>query len=207
LDFKDLSKPKAKKGSGKGVTLPTLREQDLGSILGDFIGEVHRLALFTGSFDSSLDFSPRLKSTSVNVGDTWQKTVGYSPQKKSGDTKSIVQRLDYNYVYKGQVTQNGKKYERVEADLALDTDLTQFISDAFGAEADQTGITKLPITLKAHIVWSLDPVTKDPVFAEATSVGGYSIFVKDLPSDVPALEETFKGRTTLSLTSRAPSKK
>jgi hypothetical protein len=207
LDFKDIAKKPPEGSKKKGVFGPNPKQASQDAFIGQFITEIYRLALFTGSFDSSLDISPRLQGTSVKPGDTWQKTVGYSPQKTKSTKKNIVQRLDYQYKYVGPITQNGKTFQRVEADLNLNTDLSEFINDTFDVQSDETGLKKLPLHIKAHIIWSLDPVTHHPVYAEATSEGGYEVYPAQGPEDVPYFETRMKGRTTLQLASRTLPKK
>ena len=201
LDYKDLAKKDTpKKGSGNYFG-PAVAQDPLGGVIGQFICEMYRLSLFAGSFDSALDFAPKLSRTALNVGDTWHKTVGYQPQKLKGkDGKSIVRRLDYEYTYKGMVTVNGKQFQRVEAALNLDTDLSDFINDTFAVESSQTGIKKLPLRMKAKIEFNLDPVTRHPVLAEATTEGGYEVYATDFES--PVLETKIRGNTLMQLSKR-----
>lgn len=198
LDMQDLSKPEGK--AKLRVPVAPVKPQIQG-FLGQFIGEMDRMALFVGSLDSSLDFTPKLQSTKVKVGDTWKKTFAYQPQKLKGKNgKTVVQRIDFVYVYKGKVTVNGKSFQRIEADYNLDTDLSQFINDTFGVTSDDTGLDKLPLTLKSHIEFNLDPVTRDTVSALAVTEGGYQVFVTEQTSAV--YESRMKGQTSLTLASR-----
>ncbi|HSI71928.1 MAG TPA: hypothetical protein VK934_02030 [Fimbriimonas sp.] len=205
LDVKDLYKPPVKKKASLRVP-NTLAAQ--GSVIGQFVSEMYRLSLFAGSFDSALDFAPKLRNTKVAVGDTWQKTVGYQPQKMKGKSgKSVVQRLDFTYTYKGPVTVNGKKFQRVEATYDLDTDLSEFINDTFEVKESDTGIKKLPLRMKSKVQFNLDPVTHHCVLAEAETEGGYEVFASDF--DNALFETRLKGRTMMQLASRkvAPVKK
>jgi len=60
------------KKQGRDTVQPTFAvaatRQDIS--LEAFTGELHRLALFLGSLDSSLDFSPKLPYDAVKPGDT-----------------------------------------------------------------------------------------------------------------------------------------
>ncbi|AIE87884.1 hypothetical protein [Fimbriimonas ginsengisoli] len=211
VDMKDLA-PKKKPGATKGESLfigATTARQGLGAFLGQFIGELHRLALFTGNMESALDLAPRTSFDDVKVGDTWKRTVGYQPQKLKGkDGKNAVQRLDYTYTYKGLVNGEKGKVLRVEAKLNFATDLAEFIHQLSESTPAETGLQKLPLNLDATILFDLDPKTKHTLKAEATSVGSFQIMTPDNPD--AAYEERMKGHTTLRLVSRtivAPAKK
>jgi hypothetical protein len=209
IDMKDLAPPKpaARSGGRSGsFTIASTRgvlDDPLSEILDQFVGEMYRLTLFAGSLDSALDLSPKLNRPTVKVGDTWRRTVGYQPQRLQGkDGKSVVQRLDFEYVYKGEVTVDGKKFHRVEASYDLKTDLADFINDTFEVDAGVTGISKLPLNLKSTVKFDLDPVTRHTTLAQAETQGGYQIFVTEM-RDVPVMEMRLRGRTTLTLANRA----
>ena len=202
LAMKDLNPPKKEKKGGDGDLRFTTKAAGARQgipFIGQFIGEVHRLALFAGGFDSSLDFAPRLSFDKLKVGDSWKRTVGYSPQKLKGkDGKTVVQRLDYTFTYKGIVDSNGKKVYRVQGTVALDSDLATFVNDTFDAKPEDTGLKTIPLQLKGTIDFDLDLATKKTLAAEAHSEGGFKIVLTDLPND-PVEEETFKGKTQLRL--------
>lgn len=207
LNVKDLNpppkvKPAPKKGGGamfrlgsenyKRVQLP---------FVGQFIAEVHRLALFAGNFESALDFAPRLPFDKLKVGDTWKRTVGYTPQKLKGkDGKTVNQRLDYTFTYKGLVDSNGKKVFRVSGECGLDTNLADYVNQMFEMKPEETGLKSIPLKFKANIEFDLDQTTRKTLQTIAVSEGGFQIILTDLPND-PIEEETFKGRTTLKLVS------
>ncbi len=206
LEVTDLSKkkPDPKKPGGGGSLsrelLPLRAAKDpsqLGPLVGPFISEVHRLALFVGSLDSCLDFSPKLPLDEVKPGDTWKRTVGYSPQKMQGkDAKMAVQRLDYTYTYKGLVDAGGAKVHRITADLALSTDLATFVHQIYDVKPDQTGLKEIPLSLKAAIEFDLDARTHRTIRARASSSGGFKIVATFRP-DQPMVEERFKGETRM----------
>ncbi|MBN9503928.1 MAG: hypothetical protein BGO01_11810 [Armatimonadetes bacterium 55-13] len=202
LGTKDLNPPKKetpKKKGGSALWRTSAAGRQI-PMIGQFIQEIHRLSLFAGSFDSSLDFSPRFPFQKLKVGDTWKRTVGYSPQKLKGkDGKTVVQRLDYTYTYKGVVDSNGKKVQRVEGDCVLNSDLATFINETFDVNSDVTGLKTIPLKFKAHIDFDLDPATMKTLTAIAQTEGGFQVIITDFPND-PVEEETFKGRTVLSLT-------
>jgi hypothetical protein len=202
LDVKDLAKKTPPKKKANWKSSP--KQGELGPFLGQFINEMYRLALFAGSFDSALDFAPKLRTTQVNVGDTWHKTVGYQPQKLKGKAgKSVVQRLDYTYTYKGVVTVNGKKFQRLEATFDLNTDLSEFINDTFEVSSSETGLKKLPLRMKSKVEFNLDPVTRHCVLAEAHTEGGYEIFVSEFEN--PIVETKINGNTLMQLSKRTVS--
>ena len=209
IDVKDLAKKTPpKKAPSKALRLKGIpAPQELGGVLGQFINEMYRLALFSGSFDSALDFAPKLRSTKVAVGDSWHKTVGYQPQKLKGkEGKSVVQRLDFTYTYKGMVTLNGKKFQRLEASFDHDTDLSEFINDTYDVKSEDTGIKKLPMRLKSKVEFNLDPVTHHAVLAEAQTEGGYEVYATGY--EEPVLEMKLRGTTMMQLAKRTvPAKK
>ncbi len=203
IDVKDLAKKVPAKKAANWL-LPSsspAAQGPLGGILGQFISEMYRLALFSGSFDSALDFSPKLRGTKVAVGDTWHKTVGYQPQKLKGkEGKSVVQRLDFTYAYKGVVTINGKKFQRLEASFDHNTDLGEFINDTYDVKSEDTGIKKLPMRLKSKVEFNLDPVTNHAVLAEAQTEGGYEVYATGF--EQPVLEMKLRGTTMMQLAKR-----
>lgn len=163
-----------------------------------FISEVQRLALFFGPLDSSLDFNPKFNFDEVKVGDSWKRTVGFSPQKLKGKNNQAVQRLDYTYVYKGEVTSNGKTVRRVEAKLELDTDLAEFYHQLTESKPSDTGLGKFPLKFSGVILFDIDPKTGRTLLAQATSTGGFSLFTIDDAVDAK-LEQKFKGKTKMTL--------
>lgn len=207
LNMKDLNPPpKPKPGAKSDGAL--IRATSAGytpaqiPFIGQFIGEVHRLALFAGNLQSALDFSPRLPFDTLKVGDTWKRTVGYSPQKLKGkDGKTVNQRLDYTFTYKGLVDVNGKKVYRVSGECGLDTDLATYVNELFELKPEDTGLKSIPLKFKANIEFDLDQATRKTLRAVATSEGGFQIILTDLPNE-PVEEETFTGQTTLRLVSQ-----
>lgn len=164
-----------------------------------FVRELYRLALFNGPLESSLDFAPKLPFNDVKPGDTWKRTAGYTPQKLQDKTgQSAVQRLDYTYTYRGPIQENGKTYERVTADLKLDTDIAPFANQYL--TTGDLKLAKMPMTLNATIYFDLDPKTYDTISARATSQGGFQVYVSSDPSTV-YFEAKLKGTTELNLRS------
>ncbi len=196
---KPVKKPAKKKPLSARWTMPAAPLQ--APIFGQYISEMHRLALFIGGIDSGLDFAPKLPLEPVKVGDTWKRTVGYQPQKLSGkDGKSAVQRLDYLYTYVGPMKVDGKAILRVQAKLELKTDLADYLRTLLGEEADKTNLKTMPLHLQATIDFDLDPKTRHTLAANATSEGGFELYVKEDPEAY--YEERFKGRTSLELVGR-----
>jgi hypothetical protein len=217
LEMKDLNPPKKKDpkkkgGDGDGTNLYAMatsgRQNPLGSLLGQFIGEVYRLALNVGSLDSALDFSPKLPLDDVRVGDTWKTTVSYQPQKLKGkDGKQAVQRLDYTFTYKGVVTVNGKQFQRVNAALDLKTDLGDFVNQLLESKPAETGLKGIPLTLKQSIDYDLDMTTKRTMYARSKAEGGFQINITQISE--PVQEQKLTGSTEMklvSVTTSAPAK-
>jgi hypothetical protein len=201
INVKDLNPPAKPKAGGKGRFAAPMYGRTTQQIpfIGQFIGEVQRLALFAGNFESALDFAPRLPFEKLKVGDSWKRTVGYSPQKLKGkDGKTVNQRLDYTFTYKGPADSNGKKVLRVVGECALDTNLADYINGLYEMKPEETGLKSIPLRFKAKIDFDLDPATKKTVLANANSEGGFEIILSDLPSE-PIQEETYKGRTQMRL--------
>jgi hypothetical protein len=146
-----------------------------------------------------MDFSPKLPYDEVVPGDTWKRTVGYSPQKLGAKGEKLaVQRLDYTYTYRGMVGSGAKRFHRVTAELALKTDLAAFIHQTFNVKPDVTGLKEIPMSFKGSITFDLDPKTHRTVAAEAVSEGDFRVVSTTFPED-PEIEEKFKGRTTMRL--------
>ncbi|HVL38823.1 MAG TPA: hypothetical protein VM328_05475 [Fimbriimonadaceae bacterium] len=169
--------------------------------IGSFVGELYRLSLFIGALDSAMDFSPRLPFEEVKPGDTWKRTVGYSPQRlKDKSGKSAVQRLDYEYTYVGVVESNKQKVHRVTAVLKLDTDAAEFVNQLLEMKPEQSGLKEIRLQLDAKIEYDLDLATKRTLRAIANSTGGMKVIVTRFPDD-PIAEEKIVGRTSMRLLS------
>lgn len=202
LDRKDITPPKPKKPVKKGrssamAMLRTAGAAAQAPIFGEYVSEMHRLALFFGT----MDFSPKLPLEPVKVGDSWKRTVGYQPQKLKGkDGKSAVQRLDYTYTYMGPVTVDGQQRLRIQATLDLKTDLGEYLKTLLEGSQLETNLKSMPLHMKATIDFFLDPKTRDTLSASAQSEGGFEINVKE--QDTAVYEERFKGRTDLTLAGR-----
>ena len=203
VDTKDITPKKAapKKKGGTATARWTMSgAPPQAPIFGEYIGEMHRLALFIGS----LDFAPPLPLEPIRVGDTWKRTVSYQPQKLKGKNKSAVQRLDYVFTYLGPMKVAGKPVLRVQAKLDLNTDLADYLKTIL--EGMQEGLSKetnlktMPLHMRATIDFDLDPTTRHTLSAAATSEGGFELFVKE--DDEAYYEERFKGRTNLDLVGR-----
>lgn len=208
-DVKDLTpKPKTnQKSGGWTVSDPKLirhfRPMGVvppvqGSLLSQFVGEIYRLALFMGSLDSALDFQPKLPFDEVKPGDTWKRTVSYSPQKlEAKGGKSVMQRLDYLYTYRGVVESNKVKVHRVSAELEMSTDLVKYIKDTFGNSDEIVNqLKEITLNLKAHIDYDLDLTSLQTTSAFATSKGGFKVVLIQAP-DNPVVEQKISGETSL----------
>lgn len=209
LEIKDLApKPATPKKTGGGGIRPfgvkPIGQQDvvLGGFVGQFISEVQRLALFIGSLDNAIDFQPKLDFREVSPGDTWKRTVSYSPQKlQSKNGKTVMQRLDYVYTYKGVVESGGQKVNRVSAALKMSSDLVQYVKDNFDVSEVKFGFNELSFHLDAQIDYDLDLKTGHTLKALAKSDGGFRIVVTQYPDD-PIVEQKLKGTTKLTLVSK-----
>jgi len=169
-------------------------------IVSQFAGELQRLALFIGSLDSALDFNPKLPFEEVKLGEKWKRTVSYQPQELKGSKgEHAVQRLDMEYSYAGIIEKAGKKYHRINATLALDTDASLFINQAMGMTANQSGLEKLPLKLNSTIEFDLDLNTRDTVYAKALTKGGWSLKVVGEAEE--RVEEKINGRASITLKS------
>lgn len=203
INVKDLKPKKPEKGKGGGLLRLASRsvgsDTQIGGILGQFVGEIQRLALFVGSLESALDFSPKLPyDEEVLPGATWKRTVGYSPQKSSGTGKMAVQRLDFLYTYVGLMDVNGKKVQRVTADLEFKTDLAQFVHETFNVKPADTGLKEAPMQYKAHVEYDLDPKTLRTLMTVAKSEGGFSLKTTT-SGNQPLLEQIFKSTCKMRL--------
>lgn len=203
LEMKDLSdkasKPAKKDTSELLAFAGSRRQGSMSGILSQFVSEMYRLSLFAGSFEASLDFAPKTPFESVKVGETWKHTVGYQPQKLKGKgNKQAVQRLDYTFTYKGIVESEGKKVYRVEGSLDLKTDLGDFVNQLVGMKPDDTGLKKVPLTMKSRILFDLDMKTRHTILAQATTESGFGVFITAYPDDA-VQEDKIKAHTTMRL--------
>jgi hypothetical protein len=185
--------------SGKNSEIEPKQDDQSLEQVAEFIHELYRLALFNGPIDSSLDFAPKLPFNDVEPGDTWKRTVGYTPQQLQDKTsQSAVQRLDYTYTYRGPIQEKGKTYERVTAELNLNTDIAPFANQYM--KKGDLKLARMPMTLKATIEFNLDPKTYDTISAHATSEGGFQVYVTSDPNTI-YFETRLKGSTSLNLRS------
>jgi hypothetical protein len=203
LDMKENPKPKpaTKPRTKPEATLMAMRPAASSMQLpfvSQFIGEIYRMALFVGSLDSSMDFAPALPVYEVKPGDSWKKTVSFSPQKLAGKGEQIaVQRIDYNYTFKGLVDVNGKKYLRIRGDVAVNSDIAAYIHQVFNVKSDVTGLKEIPMTYKGSVDFDLDPKTHQTIRAVGHGEGGFKIVASGIAK--PVQEERFKSTSTLTL--------
>lgn len=211
-ELKDLTpkkpeKPKPKGSENSQESLRTIAkvQGELSSLLVDSLTSgLTELMLLLGSLDSSLDFAPKLPFEEVNVGDTWKRTVGYSPQKLAGkEGKMATQRLDYTYTYKGLVKSGNTEVHRIVADLSLDTNLAEFMNQSIPENLKSRALVKsLPFKLTSQIVFDLDKKTGHTIKAVATSDSSSQIYLSIL-QDV-ADENKMHSKITLRLLPPAP---
>lgn len=206
LEVKDLApkKPPTKAGGNLNFMNPSGSPQDafFGGFIGQFVGEIQRLALFIGSLDSSIDFQPKLDFREVAKGDTWRRTVSFSPQKlETKGNKTVMQRLDYVYTYEGLVDSGGSKVHRVVATLEMDSNLLQFMKDNVDLSRVSVHFNEISFKLKARIEFDLDAKTGHTLKAEAKSEGGFKIVAAEYPDD-PYVEQKLRGTTVMRLVSR-----
>lgn len=199
LEEKDISKHPDHRAAIGSNFIGFRQAQDARSFFAPFIEDVHRLALFIGGVQDSLDFAPKLPFQPVKPGSHWNATVGFEPQAlKGSDGKSAIQRLDYVYTYLGPVTTDGKKVLRVEAKLDFKSDLAQYLKQVISKNGGETNVDKLPLQFQSTIDFDLDPVSHDTLHAEGTTKGGYQVFLSDETSRAVE-EEKFSGKTTIEL--------
>jgi hypothetical protein len=195
-------------GKKEALALPYRRhaytdhQENAMSFFAPYIMDIHRLALFIGSVEDALDFSPKFPLNAVKKGDSWKKTVGFEPQRLKGKVgKVAIQRIDYTYTYLGPMSSNGKPVLRVEGKLAFSTDAAEFFKQLLGEHASETNVAKVPLHFDSVIDFDLDPTTRDVLHAEGKTSGGYQVFTTE-STDTALLEERFKGKTTMELTGK-----
>ncbi len=208
IDDKDISpkkpKPKTDQLIARGGAGVPRRQEEL---IQPYLDDIERLSVFIGGPETSLDFEPRLSLDAVKVGDTWQRTLSYQPQKlasKSGKTSTVVKRVDLTYTYKGIVESHGQKYQHVHGELNLKTDIGEFYNQFFDATPDQTGLKSIPLTLSMKMEFDLDPKTNQTVFASLKSEGSFKVFVTAFPEAYE--EENVRGSSEMHLVSNKPVK-
>ncbi|MBS1705129.1 MAG: hypothetical protein JST40_04590 [Armatimonadetes bacterium] len=190
LNVEDLSEAK-KKPAKKPSSGQWLRSMSASAaaqtMVQQFIGQIFQLAQMGGGLQGAMDFAPRLPIRPVVPGDKWKTTVGFSPQKLSGDAKGkqAVQRIDYTMTYKGLGDLNGKQVYLVQADLKLDTNLVDYFKQ-LDPDVGEV-LSKLPIQLDATIMYSLDMGTRATLKGDMSATGKYEVYVTTL--DGQAYEE------------------
>lgn len=204
IDIKDLSQKKpVKKGGGNLFVLRRSPEarQGLRGFVSQFVGEIYRLSLFVGGVDSGLDFAPKMPFEPAKIGETWKRTVGFTPQKLRGkEGKMEMQRIDYTYTFKGLVDSDNKKVFRVEATTSINSDLAQYVFQVFNMKAEDTDLKKALLTMQAKIEFDLDPKTRHTLQARAKSTAGFSVILDKM--EQPYEEVKMKGSSTLTLAKR-----
>lgn len=204
LDETDLTPKKPKKKDDKSEDEEDKGGQMLARFRGphasvakldDFVSEVHSLCLGIGP--NGIDLAPRLPIKPVNVGDTWKHTVSYQPQRSAKTGKTAVQRLDYTFTYRGLIDVDGVKVARVDADLELKTDLSDYYFSATGLSREESRLKAWPLNAKIHGEYDLDPKTFKTRHAVVKSTGDFRL---EIGGDEPGSEaEKFKGQTELTL--------
>lgn len=207
LTPKKPEKPQPKAPEGSELIrrrLAKLQGELSQALVDDLTSGLSGLLLLLGNLDSSLDFAPKLPFEEVKVGDTWKRTVGYSPQKLAGkEGKMATQRLDYTYTYKGVVKSGNAEVHRIVADLSLDTNLADFMNQSIPEKLRSRALVKsLPFKLTSQIVFDLDKKTCTTLKAVATSEASSQIYLSILP-DV-ADESRMKSKVVLRLLPPSP---
>lgn len=187
LDMRDNRPPKPEKNAPKTEAdwmrslMAAAVQPTLDQWVGQYVGPIYQLAGFTGGPYSGLDFAPKLPLDEVKVGDTWKKTVGFSPQKlrNDKDKKMAVTRLDYTYTYRGLVEEDGKKYLKITSACSLKTDVNDFLGQLMGSQ-ENSPMSKAPLTWDAKVEYWLDPVTLHTINIEASSEGKFEMWVKEI---------------------------
>jgi len=168
-------------------------------LIGQFSGELYRLALWIGSMETSLEFNPKLPFEDVKPGDTWKRTVSYQPQAlKGGKGKQAVQRLDLTYKYEGRAQVNGKEVERITATVKLDTDAAPFVNQLLDMKPGESGLKALKLKMDSNLVFDLDPKTLLTLTAKSKSKGSWSLYLTRF-GDQPRVEEQITGESSLKL--------
>lgn len=203
-ELKDLTPKKPEKSKNT-------ENQDVKAVLSRVQGELSNklvdsltsglteLMMLLGSLDSSLDLAPRLPFDEVKVGDTWKRTVGYSPQKLAGkEGKMATQRLDYTYTYQGLVKSGNTEVHRIVADLSLDTDLAEFMNQSIPESLKNRALVKsLPFKLTSKVLFDLDKKTCHTIKAVANSESSSQIYLSVLQG--VADETKMRSKVTLRL--------
>ncbi|MCU0317381.1 MAG: hypothetical protein MUC92_12385 [Fimbriimonadaceae bacterium] len=214
-DFKQIQAPKPASGRSGGA-MELLQRIQLSRALAragatpemqvsvppfllNFANDMRRLALFVGSFESSMDFAPMLPLRSPRLGETWRQTVSSAPQQLRGKNQQAVQRVDVTYKYDGLVTENGQRFHKVTGVYSLDSDAAAYVNQVVGATPAETGLRRMPLKLDGKLTFLLDEKTRHTVRGTAEAKGGWSIIITQL--DQPILEERISGRSTLRLAS------
>ncbi len=204
LEFIDVEKPKPGKGKPAKPNAKYLRSMGMSrqgytdAIGGQFLTSMYQIALGIGSL-SFFDISPVLPVFAVKPGDTWQKTIGYSPKSLYGSKRLAVQRMDMLYTYVGIVTEGKKSYVKISATTKLSTDLGEYLNQSYGVTSKETGIKSLKANFETLYTYLLDATTLAPIRVESKTSGDTVLTVVG-PKE-PLEETKFTGEGLMVLVS------
>lgn len=184
LDYQDQTPKKGKAAAASdevGIEIRSMsdspEQERADEFVAPFIQDMERLSVFIGGFDGSLDLEPRFSLDAVKVGDSWKRTVSYQPQKLASKAgKTVNQRLDLTYTYKGSMQSRGHIIQRVHGEIKLDTDLAKYVNDLFDATPERTGLKAIPTKLTIEMDFDLDPKTFQTLYATTKSDGSFKVF-------------------------------
>lgn len=213
LDMRDNRPPKPEKKPAPSqadwmrVLMNAAVQPSLDQWVGQYVAPIKQLSAFVGGPISGLDFAPKLPLDEVKVGDTWKKTVGFSPQKlrNDKDKKMAVTRLDYTYTYRGMVEQNGKKFLKITSSCILKTDVNDFLGQLMGSTEDSP-MSKAPLNWEAKVEYLLDPNTLHTVSVDASSEGKFEMWVKEIKEQAYS-ESVLKSKASYRLVSQGKTPK
>ncbi len=164
--------------------------------IGGWTSQMVRLSAFVGF----LDFGPQLPLKKVKVGDAWFETVGDTPvtiSEGANKDKTIVGRLDYKYVYKGEATVDGRRMVWIQGTLEQNTDAGKFIADLLEIDVEQSPIPKVPLQMKATVDYYLEPGSLLLYKAEAEFEGYAAVYLKQFDDERAYEEDRFTSRASI----------
>lgn len=201
---KPPAKPGGTTGGGRSGSLRALLPAGVASsaasqdMLGELVMNLHRMALFIGSLDSSIDLAPKLPYDEVRVGETWKRTASYAPQVLQGSGgRMATQRLDFTFTYNGLITQGSRKLHQITGVLNYKSDAGAYFNQLMGTKPEESGIRSIPMTMDSKIVFLLDEKTRHTISVAAESKGDWSINI--VGRNEPVVEERFNGTVTSRL--------
>jgi len=164
-------------------------------MISSWIAQMHQLAGFVNFFDRG----PILPEQPVEVGATWEETVGYAPivvEKGADKGKALNARIDYKYTYQGVTEYEGRSVYHVRGTYEMNTDAAKYIEELLKDQREMSPFQEIRLQLKGTVDYYLDRNTCDAFRIRGEAEGYFSMTLKGEPGG-PVLEQKIRSRASL----------